>query len=369
MKPLLANAADMGVSRDGSLDDGHFHSDTEMPNRSALQTPRKEKTPSIVYVSVTDPIGEPAFKPSKTKPLPSWMHLLPSNVYRERGHKANAEVRNDQNFHDLEHIGACYSSDGSEDYDRDASLRTSISDSISPVETGPAEIRKQDMISVDIPGQSKTRATKPFDALPRREYINGEDTNKTCQQDKSNDMTTHGYPYSHPSKRNNHFPRTPYPDSNRPSLKRTETRSYFSHRPSIGTEVNSNADLCCVLKSEEERSDPARSGSSVHAETPGSKDHFPLPAQSSEYLERYNPKTPEVRYEKYVASQPDLILNKIKRQRVGTQAAEFSDDKITRYSKDSKRNWKGVKLTDEEFGGDPRREDLNKELRNLFRGE
>ncbi|KAI1096370.1 hypothetical protein F5B19DRAFT_436149 [Rostrohypoxylon terebratum] len=33
---------------------------------------------STIYVSIRDPIGEPAFKPSPTKPIPRWMQWLPS---------------------------------------------------------------------------------------------------------------------------------------------------------------------------------------------------------------------------------------------------------------------------------------------------
>ncbi|KAH9898956.1 hypothetical protein F4778DRAFT_792345 [Xylariomycetidae sp. FL2044] len=34
---------------------------------------------STIYVSIFDPLGEPAFKPSRTKPIPLWMQMLPGN--------------------------------------------------------------------------------------------------------------------------------------------------------------------------------------------------------------------------------------------------------------------------------------------------
>ncbi|KAM9882075.1 mediator of rna polymerase ii transcription [Verticillium dahliae] len=34
---------------------------------------------STIYVSINDPLGEPAFKPSPTKPIPRWMQMLPGN--------------------------------------------------------------------------------------------------------------------------------------------------------------------------------------------------------------------------------------------------------------------------------------------------
>lgn len=42
------------------------------------EEPSIRRSPSSVYVSMHDPIGEPAFRPSKTKPIPRWMQYLPS---------------------------------------------------------------------------------------------------------------------------------------------------------------------------------------------------------------------------------------------------------------------------------------------------
>ncbi|KAI2463687.1 hypothetical protein F4781DRAFT_415796 [Annulohypoxylon bovei var. microspora] len=39
---------------------------------------------STIYISILDPIGEPAFKPSPTKPIPRWMQWLPSQRNRHR---------------------------------------------------------------------------------------------------------------------------------------------------------------------------------------------------------------------------------------------------------------------------------------------
>lgn len=36
------------------------------------------RTPSPIYVSMHDPLGEPAFRRSETKPIPKWMQYLPS---------------------------------------------------------------------------------------------------------------------------------------------------------------------------------------------------------------------------------------------------------------------------------------------------
>lgn len=36
------------------------------------------RTPSPIYVSMRDPVGEPAFRRSRTKPIPKWMQYLPN---------------------------------------------------------------------------------------------------------------------------------------------------------------------------------------------------------------------------------------------------------------------------------------------------
>lgn len=46
----------------------------------ASQLPPQEsgRAPSPIYVSMNDPLGEPAFRRSPTKPIPSWMQFLPN---------------------------------------------------------------------------------------------------------------------------------------------------------------------------------------------------------------------------------------------------------------------------------------------------
>ncbi len=88
----MQNAADMGTSEDCEPEE-HTHSDSEPAKFGQAQA---EDTGSTVYISVFDPIGELAFKPSKTKPLPKWTQLLPNNFKREREHQnrgATFEVR------------------------------------------------------------------------------------------------------------------------------------------------------------------------------------------------------------------------------------------------------------------------------------
>lgn len=60
------------------------HSEPEHQTSSTLDTGAQRKaqqvsrTPSPIYVSMHDPIAEPAFQRSRTKPIPKWMQYLPS---------------------------------------------------------------------------------------------------------------------------------------------------------------------------------------------------------------------------------------------------------------------------------------------------
>jgi hypothetical protein len=90
----------MGLSEDGTNNETCHHSNTEL----AEFGPFDQETRPEIYVSIFNPVGEPAFKPSKTKPLPKWMQLLPNNVHREREEqrrKANA-CEEGSHSHELE---------------------------------------------------------------------------------------------------------------------------------------------------------------------------------------------------------------------------------------------------------------------------
>jgi len=76
----------MGMIPDGAMDGKTWHI-----GRSATSSDQFQETEqSDVYVSVLNPVGEPAFKPSKFKPLPGWMNLLPNNVHRGRGQEMDS---------------------------------------------------------------------------------------------------------------------------------------------------------------------------------------------------------------------------------------------------------------------------------------
>lgn len=48
--------------------------------------PGSPASPSPVYITITDPINGPSFKPSSTKPIPRWMRKLPNGREREQVH-------------------------------------------------------------------------------------------------------------------------------------------------------------------------------------------------------------------------------------------------------------------------------------------
>ncbi|KAL7626619.1 hypothetical protein AAE478_003392 [Parahypoxylon ruwenzoriense] len=53
---------------------------------------------STIYVSILDPLGEPAFKPSPTKPIPSWMQWLPSHQDDHQQSEAQPHSILDEHF-------------------------------------------------------------------------------------------------------------------------------------------------------------------------------------------------------------------------------------------------------------------------------
>lgn len=68
----------MGRSEDGHADEEEerYHSDREI---TGIKPQKRD-----VYLSVLNPMGEAAFKSSRTKPLPEWMSMLPKNVHSKR---------------------------------------------------------------------------------------------------------------------------------------------------------------------------------------------------------------------------------------------------------------------------------------------
>ncbi|PBP26603.1 hypothetical protein BUE80_DR002507 [Diplocarpon rosae] len=376
LEPLLEDAADMGIVQDGSSDDEHLPTDTEMSNIGhplPCKSPR-EREPSIVYVSIMDPAGEPPFKPTKTKPLPKWMNLLPSNVHKERERRAKDEARVQRKSHELEKRTASYSSGGSED--RGPGKVVPRSRATIP----PARAQDSKPVRTDTPARlmMQSRAMISFDTVPKGDFILENNVSRAYRRSQTADSDYLTAPESAAgslrSRPHTPFPRSPYPSASRPSLDRKECSSYFSHRPSINAQEGSVDDSSCGLVIQQpspaspaspkspEPPESSESGSSLS--TLDSNVHFPSPLQSSEYIERYQPKkTPAAKFEKYIAGEAGPILNKIKRQMVGKQVLDAVEEEK---ELDAKGKGKILKTTVKELGLHFERKGLNQELKNLF---
>jgi hypothetical protein len=80
----INDAAKKGVSERGSVDaDAHKYNANDSSAKETIDAS------SEMYVSVLNPVGEAPYLPSKTKPLPRWMSLLPNNYKEKRKHPQN----------------------------------------------------------------------------------------------------------------------------------------------------------------------------------------------------------------------------------------------------------------------------------------
>lgn len=355
---MLDNAADMGISEDGCGHDSNSHSDIDVRDLGSEQYCFvKEGTTSVVYVSVLDPVSQPAFRPSKTKPLPRWMNLLPINVHRERQQRRMAVDDTTRQSYEIEQARVPSSRDGSDDVDAD----TSVHGSSAVTPTGDGKKQGTGSLMVEAPFQK--RLTIAFDPVPKGEDVSFRSRSKTGDLKPA---TAEGFSCSCLSSPQTPYPRTPYPTVSRPSITRNETSSYFSSRPSTAMIDDSLHESASDGVSQPGSSSSSNNFSPIRnvSETPEATTVSISPPQSSEYLTGHQPKrTFNARYEKYVAGGAEPILKKLKRRKA---APKENTDNPGEQHIDTKGKGKSLKLLDEEFGLDPRKEDLNKELRNLF---
>jgi hypothetical protein len=353
---LIQHAAEMGISEDGNADDENGHSGNETTDFHLT----KEDSPNI-YVSVLDPVGEPAFKPSKTKPLPKWMSLLPNNVHPERRQwrKERASETRSPHLHEMERLaGRCTSVVDCCPSEND----TDNPQAPPPTETTPQDLSRASMeptpAPIDVPGSSKT-------ARKGRVIISADREGKCVFGDVDHRESVFLNPleqFSGPLTKE----KPPCPPW-RPSMPRgRETTSYFSHGLPQCIIPDPDLESCCTVGADLEAAEPSRETppNSVRYANQQSDNSSPYwVIQSSEYLERYKPKSAETKYEKYVAKQREPVIERIKRQRVGKQSPGQVEEET---GEKGYNGSKKVKLGNEKYGMDPRREDLNKELRNLF---
>ncbi|KAE8451250.1 hypothetical protein EG329_004414 [Mollisiaceae sp. DMI_Dod_QoI] len=354
---MLHSAMNTRISGDGIVDDRRAE---DLSNGSYTQPfPSKERLD--IYVSVFDPIGEPAFEPSKTKPLPKWMHLLPNHIHREKVQKAK-DIEG-QGSHATRNVESqAFNTDPVSSSQLENQSQDSPRVFSSSISTAPKRQINPSTPPMDVPNARARAGSKVgFDPTPEIETIDGGNRRvaRRSYTVESAYMTPPEYPR----------PKTPYPGLARPSLTHCEPISYLSHHPSESSiEVPANVeDSCCGLGALlRESTKTTEETSPRQLPSPPVFDHpFPLPSQSSEYLERYRPKIANTHYTKYIAKEPEPILNKLKRQRVGNQNLDQITEERSMKRHGGERE-KNLRLESEEYGLDLRRKDLNQELRNLF---
>ncbi|RKF56824.1 hypothetical protein GcC1_193012 [Golovinomyces cichoracearum] len=76
--PLLDNAANMSFTEESH--ETFTDEDILLESKLSTSDSDNEIMCSPIYLSIFDPLGETAFTPSMTKPLPSWMHLFPNEM-------------------------------------------------------------------------------------------------------------------------------------------------------------------------------------------------------------------------------------------------------------------------------------------------
>ncbi|KAL3426767.1 mediator of rna polymerase ii transcription [Phlyctema vagabunda] len=318
---LLGNAAIARISEDGSND-----SDARY-----IEEPLSDD-PSHVYVSILDPVAKATFVPGIAKPLPKWMAMLPNNVRREDEDDLNQKTMNKSSYalglhppnkHDCEHHG---------------------------LSAPKVDSNRAPKISTATRTEKRGRASTMFQTI---------DLKRRKGKRRSSDMSVSTY------KTAPEFPPAqilaPY-SSPRPSETRKSSykprSSYFHDEAHKALELHDNPqcnEFCCELAKRPPRPDIhelERLDSTLHMSKT-------LPT-SSEYLERYRPEKPAIKHPTYVAKEAESVLDRIKRQREKIRNLDDGSEESNR------KKAAMMKVIQEEFGIDPRREDLNKQLKTLF---
>jgi hypothetical protein len=315
--PLLDNAADMGATNDGRTDDSHRWTSMGMIGSFGSQS---EEIHFDIYDPVTKSPGKPEFITINSKPSPTWMQLLPNNVHRER--RQQNEVAGEQFL----------SLDEQEQSHRVANPTfqgvwgQGFTHSPEPI-TLMSPTLETKVSQTDIAVKLKTRPTiETASEITNEQNLGAVGRGQTMKSAYSKHPKSPSL-LSLPTRS-----RTPFP---RALLNQDETSSYFSLCKRTADVTDAAQDPCCQL---------------------GTPSQLPL-TYSAEYIEKYQPKTARATYQKYIAKDPEPILDKIKRQRVRGE----SMGKAAGWSVKSRRT-----EGNEEYRLDPRREDLHKELRNLF---
>jgi hypothetical protein len=388
----------MGLSEDGNPDeDEHSHSD-----RGAADFGQEEAEDSNldVYVSIFDPTGS-AFVPSKTKPLPKWMSLLPNNVHRERDQQRKASIAESRATYpaafaglEINHLEDCVgghsfatSCFSAEEVTPKPTRKPSAAGGLTPGRSRVTSFSEMTddvttlPLTLDAPSPEgftrRNRSSRPrsvsIEVGATKEHGHGQSVYNKHRRSNTIEHAQVDSQAHHPKDLYERQP-TPYPRSDpldRKIVSNDATQLLGSRKSS-----------CCELGASLESPSP-QAPSSTFESFPNPKiNKNPITTSifntSSEYLDRYKPISSILPKSYKMEKQPEPIMEKIRRQRVGTAnageiASEMGKKRKERSQTEGagkgKGPWKGkevVRLEDEEFGLDPRREDLKRELRDLF---
>jgi hypothetical protein len=329
LSSLLDNAADMGILG-GSMDNKQYHSDRTMTNSD--QSQQEEERPDA-YVSVFDPVGEPAFKPSKTKPLPRWMNLLPNNVRREREQRPKLSLEHESldspEFEAPIEDKGVDPSDGSEDFPGSL-IALDI-----PCLRGGGKASGTSTFPVSMSDKSskprKHNRNISFDSALTIDNTNSNDDHRCCRRAQTTSsvyLTPPEYPSYHPPPPRQ---RTPYPqDVSRLSSHQQEINSYFHQSESSTVVKEPIEEPCCELGAHLQSQKNIKEGKFFiegrvgHTPPRGS---FAFPT-SSEDLNKYQSRSSRADKQKYAAENTKTIIDKMKRQKAGKHTmAKKAEDK------------------------------------------
>lgn len=323
----------MGTSEDGTADDekDHYHSDKEV---TAIK-PQCED----VYLSVFNPTGEAAFKASKTKKLPDWMSLLPSKV-EERREKARTSL-----------LSECATTQ--EDSDSEMSSNSSTPRNLTRVSTAIWSPLNPPETTSKSPTITSTESSRP----------------STAYTDIVNKARRHPITEVISTSLGSAVPPLPQKPATR-----ARQRAPPTGKPSTIIPKDPKAcllDATATLSKHErefsDQEDQQEEPSARRRKTVGDSlsPHLPPSScHSTEFIDKYQAHVTNPAKEQLLVNKSEQILEKIKRQRMKGKHNMVRGPK--EMGDDVSGGSRGGDEDGEESGVNPKRDQLKKELRDLF---
>ncbi|RDW83143.1 hypothetical protein BP5796_04634 [Coleophoma crateriformis] len=334
---LVQNASGSSVQEDGSNDNWRMSSADEAAG-SGVESVKQQ-----TYISIFDPIREPSFRPSNTKPLPKWMSLLPTNVHRCHGKRTkHAPIQRRTHRHGQ------YPPDEQDCVHRNPAAAVTEAGSLHQTHLTqvPQSAERQHDSSCSENCSSQERINRAKTTRNGRQELKPA---RRSQTSRSSYQTA----FEHP---------VPLFISDQPAevhreLHKKPSSCFFAPNHHDGVSCQG---ACYGLELQPSKPKPESVESSrIELSLQSSfRPSGPVVANSSEYVDRYQPKTQDPNYRSYVAKDVEPIMDRIRKQRTR---------KLDDGSEESKNKKTAImKLIEDEFRTDPKRGDLNRELKNLF---